>query len=841
MSPLNFFYSYCHQDKEHRQNLDKHLSMLIRNKVIKQWYDGNITAGSPWETKILENLEAADIVVFLVTTNWLNSAACIEEWEQALKYAEIQPNKRLIPIIATECAWKDFDDMKSKLVLPSDGTPVTDWKSMDAAWSNVYEGIKNAASDIKKNFKLKPKFKEELQSIEFCSTNSQNIIIDDVFVFPNLTSYTDNKSGVEFVINNVDKLRANSRQFIVGDNQSGKTKLCSWVYLHLNKNNEPCLYIDLAQIGKGKNQRKKLKDSFSIQQTGDFDLWLDQSDKCIIFDNLTNENSHIDLIKYAEDFFSEVIICSSTDIYRSYYNDDDRFINYSDVTINPFCHSKQEELIKKWLSLKSSDGEVDHNLVDTIESNINSIIIDNNVLPRFPFFILSILQTYESFMPENLKITAYGHCYQSLIVARLIKSGISQEDSALESAFTFCSNLGYKIYKGGNGLFLTEQEFNEFKTEYESDYIIKKSVFNRLFSEYGLLERESGKVQFSLSYSYYFFLGKYLTENYEDNKEIISKMVESSYARNNSLTLIFTIHHANDIRILDEILTHTLCAIDNKAPAKLNREETSIFNNLLGEVMPEKLSSSNEVEKERSKERLLRTKNEANICSSDEKIEHLASQSDLLNQVFQCNKNIEILSQILKNKTGSLKKGKITEIVEIICDAGLRLASILLADHDEIKKCSRFVYEQYKKSEEYDNSKTESYHFNKIHQMMTFKVMVWVLSSVEKSVKAINKPELKDIIVELVEKKNTPAYHMIKYFYMLDTSRGFDGDLRDELEFMVKNYPSDKAKFLNRIVSIRTQYYEKTHRIKESHRQSIFSLLRIQHKKVDIKLEKENH
>jgi hypothetical protein len=116
-----------------------------------------------------------------------------------------------------------------------------------------------------------------------------------------------------------------------------------------------------------------------------------------------------------------------------------------------------------------------------------------------------------------------------------------------------------------------------------------------------------------------------------------------------------------------------------------------------------------------------------------------------------------------------------------------------------------------------------------------------VLSSVEKSVKAINKPELKDIIVELVEKKNTPAYHMIKYFYMLDTSRGFDGDLKDELEFMVKNYPSDKAKFLNRIVSIRTQYYKKTHRIKESHRQSIFSLLRIQHKKVDIKLEKENH
>ncbi len=837
MSPLNFFYSYCHLDKEHRLSLDKHLSMLVRNKVIKQWYDGKITAGSPWETKTFENLKAADIVVFLITTNWLNSTACIDEWEQAVSHTKEQPNKKLIPIIATECAWKDFDDMKSKLVLPSDGKPVTHWKTMDAAWYNVYEGIKEAASEVKKNFKLKPKFEEELQSIEFCSTSSQNILIEDVFVFPNLTTYSDNKNGVESVVSNLESLRLHSQQFIVGENQSGKTKLCSWIYLQLDMNKEPCLYIDLAQIGNGKDKRKILQEHFSIQQTGDFELWLAQSDKTIMFDNLSNKKNSIELIKYAEDYFSKIIICSSTDIYRSYYIDDDRFVNYRDVTIKPFCHSKQEELIKKWLGIKSSGGDIDHNLVDSIESNINSIIIDNNVLPRFPFFILSILQTYESFMPENLKITAYGHCYQALIVARLIKSGISQEDSALESAFTFCANLGYEIYQTGNGLFLTEQDFNEFRAKYKSEYIIKDSVFNRLFSEYGLLERESGKVQFSLSYSYYFFLGKYLTDNYAENKEKISAMVESSFARHNSLTLIFTIHHANDMSILDEILTHTMCVIDDKKPAKLTKEETSIFNGLLENVIPEKLNSNNDVEKERTKERDHRTKNEEEICSSDKNIERLASQSDLLNQVFQCNKNIEILSQILKNKTGSLKKAKITEIVEIICDAGLRLASILLGDHREIEVCTRFVYEQYKNSEEYDNSKTDSYHLNKIHQMMTFRVMVWVLSSVEKSVKAINKPELREVVVELVNKKNSPAYHLIKYFYLLDTSNKFDENLKKELEFMMKIYTRDKSKFLNRIVSIRTLHYEKTHKIKESYRQSIFSLLEIKYKKMDVKSE----
>lgn len=225
---------------------------------------------------------------------------------------------------------------------------------------------------------------------------------------------------------------------------------------------------------------------------------------------------------------------------------------------------------------------------------------------------------------------------------------------------------------------------------------------------------------------------------------------------------------------------------------------------------------------------------------SCQKIEKLAAENELFNQIFQCNKNIEILSQILKNKTGSLKKSKIAEIVEIICDAGLRMASVILLDDRELKACVSFVYEQYKKSEDYDKTKTESFHLNKIHKMVTFRCMVWVLSSIEKSVKAINKPELRDIVTELVENKDSPAYHLIKYFYLLDTSIRFDDSLKHELEFMMKKYTLDKSVFLNRIVSISTLHYEKTHRIKEQYRQSIFSLLGIEYKKLEAKLDMLN-
>ena len=378
MSPLNLFYSYSHLDSEYRSSLEKHLSMLVRNGVIKQWYDKHITAGSHLESKIIENLEAADIVVFLVTKNWLSSDACIEEWEKAKLYSSSQPNKRLIPIIATDCAWKDFDNMKTMLVLPSDGKPVAHWKPMDSAWSNVYDGIKDAAEEIKKNFKLRPEFEEELRNVEFCSAKTNDISLEDVFVFPNLTTYSDSKNGVELVIKDFDELKSESFQFIVGENQSGKTKICSWLYLELNRIKVPCMYVDLSQVGNSKDKNKILKDLFVKQQTGDFDLWLSLPHKYIIFDNLVKDSYAVEIIKYAEQFFSNIVICSSVDLYRSYYIDDERFIDYREVNIRPFCHGKQEQLIKNWLKVKSSGDDVDHSLIDSMEANINSIVNSTN-------------------------------------------------------------------------------------------------------------------------------------------------------------------------------------------------------------------------------------------------------------------------------------------------------------------------------------------------------------------------------------------------------------------------------------------------------------------------------
>lgn len=147
---FKLFYSYCQQNKNERKELEKYLNMLVQNEMIEGWYDGNILPGENWNAKIDINLEQADIVVFLVTAEWLASDPCKTEWETAKKWCKSQTNKVLIPIIATPCPWTDYSDMSLYQALPETANPVSLWSNKEQAWLNIYNGIKSVIESLKK-------------------------------------------------------------------------------------------------------------------------------------------------------------------------------------------------------------------------------------------------------------------------------------------------------------------------------------------------------------------------------------------------------------------------------------------------------------------------------------------------------------------------------------------------------------------------------------------------------------------------------------------------------------------------------------------------------------------
>ena len=49
---IEVFYSYAHEDEELVKELRKHLSILKRQGVIRDWYDREITAGTDWKGQL---------------------------------------------------------------------------------------------------------------------------------------------------------------------------------------------------------------------------------------------------------------------------------------------------------------------------------------------------------------------------------------------------------------------------------------------------------------------------------------------------------------------------------------------------------------------------------------------------------------------------------------------------------------------------------------------------------------------------------------------------------------------------------------------------------------------
>ncbi len=144
------FYSYSHKDEFLRNELDTHLKLLQRQRLIETWHDRRINPGDEFDKEIDENLERADIILLLVSSDFIASDYCYDiEMKRALERHQ-KGEARVIPIILRDVNWKiaPFAQLQA---LPKDGLPVTKWPDKDSAWRNVSEGIERVVEEMRKN------------------------------------------------------------------------------------------------------------------------------------------------------------------------------------------------------------------------------------------------------------------------------------------------------------------------------------------------------------------------------------------------------------------------------------------------------------------------------------------------------------------------------------------------------------------------------------------------------------------------------------------------------------------------------------------------------------------
>ncbi|WP_427157428.1 toll/interleukin-1 receptor domain-containing protein [Aliinostoc sp. HNIBRCY26] len=147
---VKVFFAYSHKDEALRDELATHLTMMKRQGVIETWHDSEITAGSEWANAIDENLEVADIILLLVSDNFLASDYCYDkEMTRAMEQHETR-EACVIPIILKPTDWngKPFGKLQA---LPKNAKPVTTWQDQNEAFLNIAQGICRVVEDIAKS------------------------------------------------------------------------------------------------------------------------------------------------------------------------------------------------------------------------------------------------------------------------------------------------------------------------------------------------------------------------------------------------------------------------------------------------------------------------------------------------------------------------------------------------------------------------------------------------------------------------------------------------------------------------------------------------------------------
>jgi hypothetical protein len=144
---LTVFISYSHADEGFRAELVKHLEPLRRLQLIEAWHDGKMKAGEEWDKAISSHLENADIILLLVSIDFINSSYCYDvELERAIE-RHAKSEAKVIPVILRSCMWQQTPFAKLQ-ALPKDARAISLWHDRDEALVNVVEGIRQVAEQL---------------------------------------------------------------------------------------------------------------------------------------------------------------------------------------------------------------------------------------------------------------------------------------------------------------------------------------------------------------------------------------------------------------------------------------------------------------------------------------------------------------------------------------------------------------------------------------------------------------------------------------------------------------------------------------------------------------------
>ena len=143
---LKLFYSYSHKDAKWRAKLAAHLTVLKSSLLDLTWYDCDILPGRRWEGEISSHIDQADIVVLLVSADFISSEYCAVEAERAIE-RQSAGEAVVVPVLLSACNLSQSAFEHLQTVPPLD-KPIKSWRDKDQAFTEVSRKIEGLASNF---------------------------------------------------------------------------------------------------------------------------------------------------------------------------------------------------------------------------------------------------------------------------------------------------------------------------------------------------------------------------------------------------------------------------------------------------------------------------------------------------------------------------------------------------------------------------------------------------------------------------------------------------------------------------------------------------------------------
>lgn len=138
----NIVISSTKEDEGYKNQLCKNLRTLESANKISIWHKNQTLAGRAVEQTIRQKMQAADLILLLISADYLASS----DFQRDFSIAQ-QQKAPIIPIIVRPCAWDELPKLrKLHRILPNElgdpGKPIALWKNEDEAYHNITEEIK---------------------------------------------------------------------------------------------------------------------------------------------------------------------------------------------------------------------------------------------------------------------------------------------------------------------------------------------------------------------------------------------------------------------------------------------------------------------------------------------------------------------------------------------------------------------------------------------------------------------------------------------------------------------------------------------------------------------------